>query len=97
MWTEPDIKGSGTWFDNVAYDANYYSTTSDMTYNSVGISYRGLNDIEQLDFSVSDGTSLCGKYLYSAGKVAGPEYWNTIPISCFRLWVNRPYLAGLGR
>ncbi|MCJ1246127.1 hypothetical protein MMC30_003332 [Trapelia coarctata] len=91
MWSESDVKGYGVWFDNVAYGASYFSSSADMQFKSVGISYRGLYDgIEQLDFSISDGTSLCGKFVYTCGKIEGPEYWNTEPVSCFRLWLRGP-------
>jgi len=91
MWAGYDCTGNGYWVWNVAYNADWYPNTWPQEYVSVGISYRGLYDgIEQLDFSVWDGISPCGKYLYTAGSVKQPEYWNTIPLTCFRLLLKGP-------
>ena len=81
--------GNGYWVSNVAYGADYYPDTWPQEYISVGISYRGLySGVEQLDFSVWDGFSPCGNWKYTAQTVTGPEWWNSDPITCFRLWLK---------
>lgn len=41
---------------------------------SVGISYRGLRNDEQLDFSRKAGNDFCGNYRYSAARNTGSKF-----------------------
>jgi len=64
--------GQAAWFDDVQYGVQHISNNIFMY--SVGISYRGLRDNEQLDFSKTNGNDQCATYLYSAGRNTPSEY-----------------------
>ncbi|KAK5998943.1 hypothetical protein PT974_01327 [Cladobotryum mycophilum] len=82
MFAQDSCRGQAAWFDDVTYNVNCYNTVN---MYSVGISYRGLRNNEQLDFSRLSGNDWCGKYLYTAGKNTPVGCFNSQAINCFRL------------
>lgn len=85
MFAGSNCLGEGSWIDNVSYGS---STSRNVQFASVGISYRGLQAGEHLDFSkaTSSNNNLCGTYVYSAAPFTGIGCFNSQPINCFRLW-----------